>query len=92
MASVKTGDVIPFDSVISVKDETVKLKGSSGLVHLQLRGVSGCPVCNTHLRSVPRRLDTLAAAHIQEVVVSTLTRTSSSKTRSKQTGLRALFS
>jgi hypothetical protein len=56
-------------SLQAVGGKSIDIPSAVGLVHLQLRRFAGCPICNTHLRSIVRRHDEIAAAGIQEVAV-----------------------
>jgi hypothetical protein len=47
---------------------TVRVPDPQRLVHLQFRRYAGCPVCNSHLRSIVERHDEILAAGIAEVV------------------------
>ncbi|WP_237109625.1 peroxiredoxin-like family protein [Nonomuraea sp. MG754425] len=40
-----------------------------GLTHLQFRRYAGCPICNTHLRSISLRHDELRDARITDIAV-----------------------
>ncbi|KAJ3211025.1 hypothetical protein HDU67_004827, partial [Dinochytrium kinnereticum] len=63
------GDKIPFTELTSVNGDIIKFTGSTGLIHLQLRRFSGCPVCSFHLRSMSRILPTLETNQTQEIIV-----------------------
>jgi len=40
----------------------IQVPDGKNLVHLQLRRFAGCPICNTHLRSVVQRKDEITRA------------------------------
>jgi peroxiredoxin len=69
---LSVGDVFPLQALDSL--ETLSGIAESRLdpdhfVHVQMRRFAGCPICNLHLRSISTRLDELAAAGVNEVVV-----------------------
>jgi len=60
---------IPFDKLTTIDGDKIQLTNSSGLVHLQLRRFSGCPICNTHLRNFSHSVPELQKLGVTEVVV-----------------------
>jgi peroxiredoxin len=63
------GDRAPFNSLQTVDGEQVPLVNGSGLVHLQLRRFSGCPLCHIHLRNYAREMDVVLEHGVTPVVV-----------------------
>jgi peroxiredoxin len=68
-ARLTAGCVISGRELTTVTGATVHVPDEDCRVHLQFRRFAGCPICNTHLRSVMRRHDEITAAGIREVVV-----------------------
>ena len=66
---VNVGQTLPHRSLATIHGETVTLPHPERLVHLQFRRFAGCPICNTHLRSVVARHQEIEAAGVLEVVV-----------------------
>lgn len=65
---IAAGDRIDPLTLTNLEGETVPVPDPTHRVHLQFRRHAGCPICNTHLRSVTQRLDEIRAAGIREVV------------------------
>jgi hypothetical protein len=63
------GSVVAPREMGDVSGAAVHIPHPEQLVHLQFRRHAGCPICNTHLQTVIRRHDEIAAAGIMEVVV-----------------------
>ncbi|MEL6109783.1 MAG: AhpC/TSA family protein, partial [Planctomycetota bacterium] len=61
MSRKKVGDTVEIGELESVVGAALSLPPSSGVLHLQFRRYSGCPVCNLHLRSFVTRHDELVA-------------------------------
>lgn len=68
------GDEISPHVLHGLGGRMIQVPDGKNLVHLQLRRFAGCPICNTHLRSVVQRKDEIARAGIHEVVVFHSTR------------------
>ncbi|KAJ3097313.1 hypothetical protein HDU97_004962 [Phlyctochytrium planicorne] len=67
--TIAIGDVFPFETLTSIHDQPIAFRGKEkGLIHLQLRRFAGCPICNTHLRSISKGFDRLTAAGVTEVI------------------------
>jgi hypothetical protein len=65
---VTAGSVITARELETVAGPAIRVPDPDLIVHLQFRRFAGCPICNTHLRSVARRHDEITAAGIREVV------------------------
>jgi len=65
---ISVGDKLTPLSLTNLDGETVQVPDPTRRVHLQFRRHAGCPICNTHLRSVTQRLDEITAAGVREVV------------------------
>lgn len=66
----QVGDVFPRLDLTATSGQRVTIPDPTGdHVHLQLRRFAGCPICNTHLRSVVRRHHEIRLHGIREVVV-----------------------
>jgi len=65
---ISAGDKLDARTVTNLDGESVPIPDPNHRLHLQFRRHAGCPVCNTHLRSVTQRLDEIKAAGIREVV------------------------
>lgn len=66
---IAVGDAVPQRRWTSIHGEDVAVPDERRLVHLQFRRFAGCPICNTHLRSIVVRHGEIEAAGIREVVV-----------------------
>jgi peroxiredoxin len=55
--------------VESVTGDAIKIPDPGRLVHLQFRRFVDCPICNTHLAELRRRVREIDAAGIKEVIV-----------------------
>lgn len=65
---ISVGDTLTPRTVTNLDGESVPIPDPAQRLHLQFRRHAGCPICNTHLRSVTSRLDEITAAGIREVV------------------------
>jgi peroxiredoxin len=65
---IVVGDKLTPRAVTNLDGESVPIPDPAHRLHLQFRRHAGCPICNTHLRSVTQRLDEVKAAGIREVV------------------------
>lgn len=65
---ISEGDRLDPFTLTNLAGETVPVPDPNHRLHLQFRRHAGCPICNTHLRSVTQRLDEITAAGIREVV------------------------
>lgn len=65
---ISVGDKITPRTVTNLDGASVPIPDPDHRLHLQFRRHAGCPICNTHLRSVTARLDEIKAAGIREVV------------------------
>jgi peroxiredoxin len=65
---ISVGDKLTPRIVTNLDGHSVSIPDPNQRVHLQFRRHAGCPICNTHLRSVTLRLDEITAAGIREVV------------------------
>ena len=65
---ISVGDKLEPRTVTNLAGSTVPIPDPEHQLHLQFRRHAGCPICNTHLRSVTQRLDEIKAAGIREVV------------------------
>jgi peroxiredoxin len=65
---IAVGDKIAPRTFTNLDGASVPLPDPDHRIHLQFRRHAGCPICNTHLRSVTLRLDEIQAAGIREVV------------------------
>ena len=65
---ISEGDKITPRTLTNLDGESVPIPDPAHRLHLQFRRHAGCPVCNTHLRSVTARLDEIKGAGIREVV------------------------
>ena len=65
---ISVDDKLDSRTVTNLKGDSVPIPDPNSLLHLQFRRHAGCPICNTHLRSVTQRLDEITAAGIREVV------------------------
>jgi peroxiredoxin len=69
MNQLNVGDVVKRNELVTIHGNRLRIPDSAGMVHLQFRRYSGCPVCNLHLRSIAKRYEEVVAAGIREVVV-----------------------
>jgi peroxiredoxin len=65
----KAGDVVAATTLESVTGETIEIPDPERLVHLQFRRFVDCPICNTHIAELRRRVREIEAAGIAEVIV-----------------------
>jgi peroxiredoxin len=65
---ISVGDTLSPLTLTNLDGEAVSIPDPDRRVHLQFRRHAGCPICNTHLRSVTTRLAEITAAGIREVV------------------------
>lgn len=65
---ISVGDKLDPRTVTNLDGDSVPIPDPNHRLHLQFRRHAGCPICNTHLRSVTQRLDEITAAGIREVV------------------------
>jgi len=63
------GEEVSLESLISIKDKSVKIPQVGKLTHLQFRRFAGCPVCNLHLQTFFRRHVELGGRGVLEVIV-----------------------
>lgn len=67
--TISIGDKLPFTYLTTITNERVNLIKTPGLVHIQFRRFSGCPICNLHLRQFSRKLDDLTQLGVEELVI-----------------------
>jgi len=65
---ISVGDKLSPHTFTNLDGAVVPVPDPNQRVHLQFRRHAGCPICNTHLRSVTLRHDEIKAAGIREVV------------------------
>ena len=65
----KPGDVVPAATLQSVTGGAIAIPDPDRLVHLQFRRFVDCPICNTHVAELRRRVREIEAAGIKEVMV-----------------------
>ena len=65
---ISVGDKLDPRTVTNLDGDSVPIPDPAHRLHLQFRRHAGCPICNTHLRSVTQRLDEIKSAGIREVV------------------------
>jgi peroxiredoxin len=65
----KPGDMLPTLQMEAVTGEAINIPDARRLVHLQFRRFVDCPICNTHIAELRRRVRETEAAGIKEVVV-----------------------
>jgi len=65
---ISVGDKLDPRTVTNLDGSSVPIPDPDHRLHLQFRRHAGCPICNTHLRSVTQRLDEIKDAGIREVV------------------------
>jgi peroxiredoxin len=65
---ISVGDQLDPRIVTNLDGRSVPIPDPSHRLHLQFRRHAGCPICNTHLRSVTQRLDEIKAVGIREMV------------------------
>jgi peroxiredoxin len=65
----KAGDIFPNLTLTTSQGKplTVPVPGDC-LTHVQFRRWTGCPICNTHIASLRRNADRIAASGIHEVL------------------------
>jgi peroxiredoxin len=63
------GDSFPASTLESVTGGPIELLDPNRLVHLQLRRLVDCPICNTHIVELRKRAREIEAAGIKEVIV-----------------------
>jgi hypothetical protein len=66
---IAVGDVVAARELTTIRGEVVTVPDPRRLIHLQFRRFAGCPICNTHLRSIVTRHDEIEATGVREVVV-----------------------
>jgi len=66
---ISVGDKLEPRTLTNLDGSAVPIPDPDHRLHLQFRRHAGCPICNTHLRSVTQRLDEIKAAGIREVVL-----------------------
>lgn len=66
---ISVGDKLAPHILTNLDGASVPVPDPHQRVHVQFRRHAGCPICNTHLRSVTMRLDEIKAAGIREVVL-----------------------
>jgi peroxiredoxin len=65
----RVGDAFPKLELAATSGQLVRIPDPAGdYVHLQFRRFAGCPICNTHLRSIVTRHDEIRSRGIREVV------------------------
>ncbi len=69
MTKLSIGMRVPGRTVDVLGGARVRLPNAEHLTHLQFRRFAGCPICNSHLRSVALRSGEIAAAGILEIAV-----------------------
>lgn len=65
---ISVGDRLASRSLTNLAGEAVSIPDPNHRLHLQFRRHAGCPICNTHLRSITLRLDEIKAVGVREVV------------------------
>jgi peroxiredoxin len=65
----KPGDLVPASTLKSVTGGAIEIPDPTRLVHLQFRRFVDCPICNTHIAELRRRVREIEAAGIKEVIV-----------------------
>jgi peroxiredoxin len=65
---ISVGDRLVPRTLTNLDGQAVPVPDPNHRVHLQFRRHAGCPICNTHLRSVTMRLDEIKAAGVREVI------------------------
>jgi peroxiredoxin len=65
---ISVGDKLTPQALTNLDGQSVPIPDPAHRLHLQFRRHAGCPICNTHLRSVTTRIDEIKAAGIREVV------------------------
>jgi peroxiredoxin len=63
------GDVISARTLTTAFDNEIRIPDEERVVHLQFRRYAGCPICNSHMRSVAARISDIEEAGVREVVV-----------------------
>ena len=66
---LQIGQKLPLESIKTIMNKDIALAHGSGLIHIQMRRFSGCPLCNVHLVLLAERMTEIAAKGIIEVVV-----------------------
>ncbi|MEO1525993.1 MAG: peroxiredoxin-like family protein [Planctomycetota bacterium] len=69
MSRKQVGDTINNVSLETISGASLAIPPTEGVVHLQFRRYSGCPICNLHLRSFVQRHGELVSRAVTEVVV-----------------------
>ncbi|GAA5057932.1 peroxiredoxin [Thermocatellispora tengchongensis] len=69
MTRYEPGDAVPVRELLTIRSQRIRLPAVSGLTHLQFRRYAGCPICNTHLRSISLSHADLLRAGITEIAV-----------------------
>lgn len=65
---ISVGDKVASRMLTNLDGAAVAIPDPNYRLHLQFRRHAGCPICNTHLRSVTLRLDEIKAVGIREIV------------------------
>ena len=65
---LKAGDQVPAQVFETVNGEQIRVPSPTGLVHLQFRRFTGCPICNVHMGQLRQRADDIKAAGIEELI------------------------
>jgi hypothetical protein len=69
MPRIETGARLASLELTTIGGDRARVPEPGRLVHLQVRGFAGCPMCTTHLRSLALRRDELAEAGITEALI-----------------------
>ena len=69
MTLISVGDRVPIDSVTTIDNQVISLINGKGLVHLQLKRFSGCPLCNVHMRFIANHLEDFEKVGLKEILV-----------------------
>lgn len=65
---ISVGDKVAPRRLTNLAGDAVSIPDREQRLHLQFRRHAGCPICNTHLRSITLRLDEIKAVGVREVV------------------------
>jgi peroxiredoxin len=65
----KVGDIFPAKVLESVTREWINIPDPNALIHLQFRRFVDCPICNTHIAQLRKRVGEIKGAGIREVIV-----------------------
>jgi peroxiredoxin len=69
MNKFQPGDIFPATTLETVTGGPIMVPDPNHLVHLQFRRFVDCPICNTHIAEMRRRVREIEAAGIKEVIV-----------------------